>query len=346
MNEITYILGAGASCQSMPLVNNFADRFNIYLNFLRVTSSHRTSFIEDNRDFINNVGAHLSFDTFFKKLFHRNSIKDIVKYKNLLLYFFIFEHLCPVWLYNVRYNSDFSKKLKKFNVDPRYDSLIAGLLKPIQGQCEFYTKINLITWNYDLNILNAARNFLYYPESIDSIMGRFQVEKNVFELDRQLKIIHLNGFIRHPAFNNSNEFNEDDFLKLFEKLIEKYLSGSDLESTVKNLSFAWENMSRDNSEIPSFISTASNAIRNSQSVIVIGYSFPLYNRLFDQMILSNENLHGKKFFLRDPKNLEIQEVLYSDFNLPRNSFEKIDGMPELDSSSSCDSFFVPNQIFK
>jgi len=128
VNEITYILGAGASCQSMPLVENFSDRFEIYITFLRMTSSHRTEFIKENQGFIAEVRNHLSFDTFFKKLFHRNATKEIIRYKSLLLYYFIFEHLCPMGLYSDYISPGTMTRGKKFNNDPRYDSLIAGLL--------------------------------------------------------------------------------------------------------------------------------------------------------------------------------------------------------------------------
>jgi len=345
MNEITYFLGAGASYQSMPLVNNFGDRFNNYLTFLRITLSHRSEFIKENRKFIDNIGEHLSFDTYFKKLFHQNS-DEIVKYKALLLYYFIFEHLCPLGLYNLKFNGNFPENRKKFNIDPRYDSLIAGLLKPVKGQCQFYSKINIITWNYDHNILNAIRNFMFYPESIGSIIGRRQIEKNVFIFNEQIRAIHLNGFIRHDSFNDSKVFEEQDLIQLFEKLIERNQSGVDLSEDVKDLSFAWENMKSDGAEPPKFINSASEAVKNSHSVIVIGYSFPLYNRLFDQLILSKENLYSKTIYLRDPRNTEIQEVLFSDFGVPKNKYEASQESPELNSGSNCDSFFVPNQIFQ
>ena len=129
MGEISYIMGAGASFKSMPLVNNFVDRFQVYLNFLRITSSHNRNFIDENVEFIDNIALHSSFDTYFKKLFHQNEIDTIIKSKNLLLYYFIFEHLCPLYLYNVSYGWSTSNEEKKYKIDPRYESMIAGLLK-------------------------------------------------------------------------------------------------------------------------------------------------------------------------------------------------------------------------
>src|SRR5689334_6688146 len=117
MGEISYIMGAGASYQSMPLVNNFVQRFQVYLNFLRTTSSHNKNFIDENAEFIDNVALHSSFDTYFKKLFHQNEVDDIIKFKNLLLYYFIFEHLCPLQLYNISYGWATSNQMKKYKID-------------------------------------------------------------------------------------------------------------------------------------------------------------------------------------------------------------------------------------
>jgi len=187
---------------------------------------------------------------------------------------------------------------------------------------------------------------MYYNESIGDMVDKHHIEKNVYSFNEQLMVIHLNGFVNHPAFNDFKEVHGEALVELFGRLIDKRSLGFDLTEEVKDLSFAWENMSKDHSEIPHFIEKAGDAIKNSHSVIITGYSFPLYNRLFDQIILSRENLYGKKVFLRDPRNTEIQEVLFSDFNLPRNTFESVDGMLQLNSTGSCDSFFVPNQIFK
>jgi hypothetical protein len=343
MGEISYIMGAGASYQSMPLVSNFVQRFHVYLNFLRITSSHNRNFIDDNVDFIDNIALHSSFDTFFKKLFHQNEIDSIIKFKNLLLYYFIFEHLCPLHMYNTSYGFSILKEAKKYKIDPRYESMIAGLLKPVPGQCQFYANVNFITWNYDLNILRGIRNFMYKYEPIKQIIARNHVEKNIFPLGSQIKIFHLNGFVNHQSLDDSNELKEQNLIELFQNLTESYYSkDSNLKENVKDLSFAWENVNKNALEIPIFIKSAAEAIKRSNSIIIVGYSFPLYNRLFDRVILSDENTHSKKIFIRDPRAEDIKEILHSDFGITRNSYK---GATTIDVSRNCDSFFIPNQIF-
>src|SRR6187399_1112525 len=99
--EVTYIFGAGASCQSMPLVNGFSKRFEIFNRALKNAGINDDSrLMNDCIVFLEQVKKHLSFDTFFKKMFHQNEESDIMKYKKILLLFFIFEHIVDPKFYN------------------------------------------------------------------------------------------------------------------------------------------------------------------------------------------------------------------------------------------------------
>ena len=160
MKNITFLFGAGASYNSMPLVNNFYERFKIFQSyFRRVSDTNFSKFVEDCDLFIDEVQAHLSFDTYFKKLFHRDENVKRFKGKKILLLYFIFEHLVPRPIYTELIFSTNGRSSKEFNVDPRYDALIAGLLEPVPGNCKFVTNVNFITWNYDLNLLTSLKNF-------------------------------------------------------------------------------------------------------------------------------------------------------------------------------------------
>ena len=56
MDELTYILGAGASHQSFPLVNTFSDRFNYFLNITRHrTTVHNKNFLSALDNFSNEI---------------------------------------------------------------------------------------------------------------------------------------------------------------------------------------------------------------------------------------------------------------------------------------------------
>ena len=101
-NELTYILGAGASFQSLPVVKTFAERFNDFYEFLNLFTKRGDNFYVFNdttRGEINGIKKHIkivyeefknhqSFDTYFKKLFHTKNTTLIDYTKRVLNYYF------------------------------------------------------------------------------------------------------------------------------------------------------------------------------------------------------------------------------------------------------------------
>ncbi len=82
--ELTYILGAGASFQSIPVVKTFPARFMKFSNFIVSLQSDYQRTLDYDSKVYNNITklkewsqslqkafkSHQSFDTYFKKLFH------------------------------------------------------------------------------------------------------------------------------------------------------------------------------------------------------------------------------------------------------------------------------------
>jgi hypothetical protein len=298
MNEITYIFGAGASYQAMPLVANFSQRFNVYLSFLNDITSEK-EFLEANNSFLLNVSEHLSFDTYFKKLFHQNEEHEIDKNKRILLYYLIFENLCPIGIYRGYARQQCLEK--KFRNDPRYDSMIASLLLPLKGSRELFIKINLITWNYDLGLMTAIRNFLFSGTDIPTLIKKYNTRINVFEFSSQLTLIHLNGFVFHNNFNDLSKVEMHDLKILFASFVRSFKDRAkeDVKYNFNKLTFAWES-GDPREKLSDSMKFSIDGINNSQSVIITGYSFPLYNRLYDQLLIDKEKLNRKNVFIRDP----------------------------------------------
>ena len=330
MDEITYIFGAGASYHSMPLVENFKYRFSVFIDFIR-DASYQSELVIDSIDFLFKIKAHASFDTYFKKLFHQRKTSQIIKSKKILLSFFLFEHLIDIETYNQTANTynDLAVK-KEFNVDPRYEALIAGLLKPFP-KIEFYSNINFITWNYDVNLLVGLRNFISSKEKLEEFFETCYQE-NYFNISPQIKLVHLNGFTFHPVLNNMFAPAEVIF-KSMEQICEDYASSEEFEAWSKQIKFAWEGNTYD-------FSTLNGMIENSSTIILVGYSLPLYNRIFDTKILNDEILSDKHLIVQDLRAKTLGSILESDFDINFNT-EEID----ISLHENCDSFIVPRQIF-
>lgn len=331
MKDITYFFGAGASCQAMPLVNNFNKRFSIFQNFM----SNQFTFTEIGTDsiaFANEIKAHSTFDTFFKKLFHQNKNEEIQKFKTVLLFYFLFEHL---FTYDeLGYDEDFViENNKNYKIDPRYEALIAGLLKPIKGKIDFYKNVNFLTWNYDANLLNALRNFISPEKPLNGFISE-KFKDGYFNVNDQINVFHLNGHVAHPILNeiDSQDPNKiDNFINVL-----KNYGKPELKPFIDNIKFAWEQ------DVGSF-ENLSKKISSSNKIICIGYSFPLFNRIFDSHIFNDKNLEGQQLYIQNLETESVRNILASDLNILTETGSKSE--PSVTYSTNCNSFLIPNDIF-
>lgn len=99
--------------------------------------------------------------------------------------------------------------------------------------------------------------------------------------------------------------------------------------------FAWENS---NEDFNSLVEIARNYILNSENIIVIGYTFPLYNRLLDLQYLNSRTLYNRTIIIQDPNSNEMVQDFKLNFNL--NTHDTI-----LIPKSNCQSFYVPQGIY-
>ena len=87
------------------------------------------------------------------------------------------------------------------------------------------------------------------------------------------------------------------------------------------ISYAWEKewgSDRDYPYVNERLNYAKAAARAAEILVVIGYSFPFFNREIDKIIFS-EMPTIKKIYFQDP--FLSGDFLFSQFNLNRNSVE-------------------------
>jgi len=362
MNEITYILGAGASYYSFPVVKTFADRMNYFFKVIDGQSTmHHKEVANELHAFISEIRVHQSFDTYFKKLFHLGKDNDILRAKKVLNYYFLLEQLefpstAPIYFKYSDINGndiDYPLNENSFNkkdlVDSRYDALIAGLLKPIKGEAKFFTKINFITWNYDLNLLASIKNFLAPDRKINEFISDCTINENenIWKIADDLQIINMNGYFFSDFFKDLKNFNTEDIIAIRNLLHEmKYffaLEKNILTEDAKKIKFGWEDIHSKNS----LIENAVSSIKNSKSVVIIGYTFPSYNRYLDAKYFTGTTLAGKEVFIQDPNADEIVSFLNSEFDIEQPFTSKSINkkfLPKISAKKNCDSFYIPNNI--
>jgi len=81
------------------------------------------------------------------------------------------------------------------------------------------------------------------------------------------------------------------------------------------------------------------AINKSKNVVIIGYSFPLYNRFYDKHLFTNDNIENTNIYIQDINPQELCETFKSSFGITNYK-----GSAKVIPISNCNSFFVPNEI--
>jgi hypothetical protein len=349
MEELTYILGAGASYQSMPVVKTFDHRFSVFnvhfnevlrkvaKNGLSDSTIHRWSGAQLQSEFM----AHQSFDTYFKKLFHKGLKSEVNFAKKILHLYFLWEHLQKP---EPKINNEFFHKQSQ--IDKRYDAMIAGLLQPIAGQSKTFCKTNFITWNYDLNLLSSIKTF-FYPEEkyIDFLKKIESPTPNIWNIDDQITIINMNGYFYSSLFDDKTDIYDLDFTDILNrKIISDYFDDNYIDKDANLIKFAWERNTNESNQANSIESIAKNKISNSIEIIVIGYTFPLYNRLVDIKYFNKNNITipfknaERRLSIQDPLADEILNGTIKQFDLNSQMFTAV--MP----IKNCHSFLIPNRI--
>lgn len=357
--QLTYILGAGASFESIPLVKSFPTRFQKFNDYLiQVHSDARfgegicntyRDVHKKSKELYEAFKSHQSFDTYFKKLFHTKSLSEIFLAKKILNLYFIWEHLSRPTAKPIYEENDF---WKQSIIDKRYDALIAGLLKPINGKAVTYCPINFITWNYNLNLFLSLKNYFGPDESIGEFLKRIEVKgvNNVWNINEEVSVLNMNGYFFSSSLSKEKNLsipNKEIHDFMSKKINEGYLSINYTDEDAEKIKFAWESNPEesDNNEC---LSLAIQGIKDSEHIIVIGYTFPLYNRLIDFQYFNGALLKEKNIYLQDPNAKMLRTTVVNDFNIwdaKSNPSEILLGQSTITLIENCDSFYVPSSIF-
>lgn len=297
--NVTYYLGAGASAQALPIVNKIkiddvteirgmADCFKDLSEELKSVKG-----IEDeNIPMISQLISSLdelskksiefgTIDTYAKYLFlcDRSKLTDL---KISVIFFFLSEQIIK-------------KKLDK--------RILIFLTTILQHQQVFPTNIKILSWNYDFQIETTAESFK--KESFEhrgtsishspALLSYYPSLGFSFR-DTELDLFHLNGiagYYRNENISDHLFINKEitDYNTLL-----KYLK-KNIQSLSDYLSFAWERYQNNN-----LFSLITPILQKTNVLVIIGYSFPFFNRETDKQIFdvlkSNSEFH--KIYYQDP----------------------------------------------
>lgn len=327
--RVTYLIGAGASANALPVVNNLNTKLRLFIEELKIlinlfnknpTPEYR-GFSVNTLDFVEGliieIANYQTIDTFAKKQYLKNDIPKYEAVKNLLSCFLIYEQLKKDnllsqqvlglmknkfdenWsdhlLGSFRYRGFSEKAIEdlrniwnkpKLQIDTRYESLYAGLLEKKESMPLMPHHINFVSWNYDMQFELAYKD--YCPTSIDYIQQTLNIypSANSEFNSNNSGIIKLNGTGNFSTRQGNLTNNKYDFTKLkydthtLHFLISQLSSSRIANNEINQLSFAWEN----NDQAVEVRHTAQRIISESDVIVIIGYSFPTFNREIDRFI--------------------------------------------------------------
>jgi len=306
--NVTYLLGAGASANALPIVANFEERFSFFLDLFKEKCIAGRFDDSDKKlvsEFIEKINSELRFqysiDTYARKFF----FQDLPKYealKILLSYYFMFEQMdnnaiiTPIKSLGTSGGTvgewtELHGKIER-NIDNRYDAFFAALLD--EKTKALRDNIRFISWNYDYQLELSYSKFINTSlgEAFNNLESFPGPSHRIKIKSENARVVRLNGiaglfYVEDQKKNSGYGFRVNPNIPFVEISLEKCYD--DVLGLLKGhsewdslLEFAWEN----ETECNAARERAKEIMAITDHLIIIGYSFPNYNRKIDRELFS------------------------------------------------------------
>lgn len=336
MKKITYLFGAGASRHALPIVDEIPDRVkkliellesddlklddnstydNLKLQNPKTKREHQMDLIESLKWMMTESKNHASVDTFAKKLFIKQRYRDLDKLRVAMSVFFIFEQI-----------------LNKS--DPRYDTFFASL---IDNGMNFPDNVRILSWNYDYQFELVFSEYTGQPDIISNQKSlKVNVKYGSNDKYQGFQLYKLNGTCGLQERNRReymyvSELNVPLNVNTVGGVTRSFAAVTYSKELRSSLSFAWEG----ESDEESVVRRAMEDTSDTTCLVVIGYSFPFFNREVDRKIIGNmKNL--KRVYIQAPD----ADILKERFQAFKDDLTNI----ELLSKFDVKQFLLPNEL--
>lgn len=336
MARVNYILGAGASAKAVPVVieinaaiQNVIDEIN-HPDFKKLVAEYGKLDIptvqalrnleEELVWMMSMEKEHATIDTYAKKLSIRRDYRTLNRLK------IVFSLFLSVHQANTR-------------IDNRYDYFLAALL---EDNAQFTNDVNIVSWNYD-NQLELAYSEYAQVNSLSECASELKmVLKNMDEkkINAQgFNFLKVNGStsvfdnIRSRSYYFLPKLKYESPGELWYDALQMFIALKKENTNRSALSFAWERYGA----TKEYFAKVSETFLNTEVLVIIGYSFPFFNRIIDREILSKAN-NLKRVYIQDLRPNDIVDKLIEtlpEFSVSRNNIRLIDRTNE---------FFIPHEL--
>ena len=343
MSKTIYYIGAGASygkrdengaiLEGVPVVAEIPKEFAAFRKFIadaeipngdilipgfcvadaEDVDRYKNMMLSDIDDLQRGIQEHATIDTYARKLYLTRQLSEFRKLKDVLCSFFVWSQLVH-------------------KPDGRYDTFLANILE--ERTLDLPADISIISWNYDSQLemaYKSYRNDKELPIFEKNITGEWP------RLPKCGKIFKINGSatfvdISTLSLLKTTEKTTPAVLQLIHFYDDSKSDTSDLGYQMSNhLSFAWETTENHDNMIESLSKTT----LDTEQVVVIGYSFPFFNRQTDREIIgSMTNL--KKIYVQDMNADDVEQSLLA--VLPEGKHIKIEKIYK------CSQFYLPKEL--
>lgn len=340
--KVTYLLGAGASANALPLIKktdklpSLADAI-LELSKKVESEVYRGTFTQSAlKDYANdlkwlgeNSKRYVTPDTFAKYLYLTNKT-DFKRLKNTLSLYFTLEQL---------HNQKTEERVLPF------------ITSVLQYPVVFPSNIKILSWNYDIQFQLASDTFdkeqFNYSGGVTSHhstminyfkpIGRDQYSETDIS---NMSFIQLNGVAGYMKYESNGFIDRIGFNKTHSEIGDWIVDFNKKKETSNSmLKFAWESHWGDGetTNFDDVVNVSKQVIKDSHILVVIGYSFPFFNRKIDKAIfdelLRSENF--TKVYFQDPYNEGgfLKEL----FDLPERVKIKWVGDQK-------DTYFIPTEL--
>lgn len=355
--NVVYLIGAGASARALPTVKEMPSALLTHSTCVERRFSKEYGGEVDIRyarrykDFMNRMAKwskeYGTIDTYARSLFLLNRTHELNELKlHLSMYFMLEEAMTRKVDFD--YFPDVPITLKTDRVDTRYLGWLALLMDVDSG---INPRVNIVSWNYDLQLEHAMALFRGH-ECLGDLHTdpQFQVYPTPDREDRTFvrppSLIRLNGVAGHDrtevsgdALYKSQLVRESDAKDFGAELFNRYytylLNPETMHARGSSITFAWEkDLVAANAQ-----RLACRALIRADVLVVIGYSYPTFNRTIDRALY--------KFFSHEGSGQK--RVVLQSRSLSPATFKEMMGQtgdtPLVIQETNLDQFHVPSELF-
>lgn len=333
--NITYLLGAGASINSVPAVKGMNEHLEKFNNLVKALPESDFDDLEPFRKFkrsLEDIVQNLQkFSTIDKYAKHVNTFSGDKGLNDLKITFSIYLVLIQIldkkatglsWIGNDGKEHFYDR------IDKRYFDFLTDILVRQESRNYIPNNIKILTWNYDIQFELAFFKYNKYLQSLDEVMTeipvypKFQRSRRANENNETPAIIHLNGLagLNH-TFRSPHDFKSpidvysfydrieesDTLIEALNKLLWLYTeSGRSKTGVLETMTFAFER-SRETFNVSKQF--AIKIAQKTDRLVIIGYSVPDYNFEYDKDFFEALNKEAK-IVIQNPEDVRNNLIDY------------------------------------